>query len=160
MLIDTKLQILAKAPDLLEDLMVEIPTEMLKIRRIKGKWSIHEHSVHLAEAQEMIIERFNRFKQEKNPVFVPYLPGDTVSDDYLIDLGLQKSLRKFRTDRKKLVEILKGFSPAEWKNEGIHPEYTQINPLLWLRHVLMHDHFHMYRIEELWLTVNEYLRKP
>ena len=159
MLINTKLEILAAAPALLEDLLAEIPQEMLKERRIKGKWSIHEHAVHLPEAQEMIIQRFHRFKNEKQPVFVPYLPGDTVSDDYLIDLDLQASLQKFREGRKEMVDLLKGFSEKEWNNEGSHPEYIRITPLLWLRHVMMHDHFHLYRIEELWLTTTDYLRK-
>lgn len=159
MLIDTKLNILANAPDLLEDLLAEIPTDLLKAHRIKGKWSIHEHAVHLPEAQAMIIERFKRFKREKNPVFIPYLPGNTVSDAYLIDLDLEKSLEKFRTGRKEMVDLLKKFSEEEWRNEGQHPEYVSINPLLWLRHVMMHDHFHMYRIEELWLTTSDYLRK-
>ncbi len=160
MLIETKLKILASAPDLLEDLLAEIPINLLKERRIKGKWSIHEHAVHLPEAQEMIIERFKRFQQEENPVFTPYLPGNTVSDDYLIDLDLQESLKKFRLGRRKMVELLKDFSAKDWSNEGKHPEYHRINPLLWLRHVMMHDHFHMYRIEELWLTTTEYLKKP
>jgi len=158
MLINTKLQILAQAPDLLEELLSEIPFDLLKAHRIKGKWSIHEHAVHLPEAQEMIIERFKRFKQEKNPVFTPYLPGDTVSDAYLIDLDLGASLEKFRTGRKELIQLLKKFDDTHWKNEGVHPEYSSINPLLWLRHVMMHDHFHMYRIEELWLTTKKYLR--
>ncbi len=159
MLIDTKLKVLAEAPGLLEDLLAEVPVELLKERRIKGKWSIHEHAVHLPEAQTMIIERFKRFQREKNPEFIPYLPGDTVSDDYLIDLDLQASLKKFRIGRKKMIDLLKDFSVEDWTNEGKHPEYNQINPLLWLRHVMMHDHFHMYRIEELWLTTSDYLRK-
>jgi len=39
MLLNTKLQVLAKAPDLLEELLSEIPFDLLKAHRIKGKWS-------------------------------------------------------------------------------------------------------------------------
>ena len=159
MIIQEKLQMLALAPNLLEELLDQIPKEMLKLRRIPGKWSIHEHAVHLEEAQKMIIQRFHRFKQEKNPEFIPYLPGTTVPDDYLMDLDLEESLASFRKNRLELIELLKTFSNEDWTNEGKHPEYTQINPLLWLRHIMMHDHFHMYRIEELWLTTDSYLRK-
>ncbi len=160
MLIETKLQILAEAPNLLEDLLAEIPNDLLKIRRIKGKWSIHEHACHLAEAQRMIIGRFKRFKQEKNPTFVPYLPGTTVPDDNLAKMDLPEQLADFRANRQVMVDLLRSYTEADWSNEGSHPEYKQINALLWLRHVLMHDHFHMYRIEELWLTTEEYLRQP
>lgn len=159
MLIEKKLQVLAAAPDLLEDLLAEIPTEMLKERRIPGKWSIHEHAVHLEEAQKMIIERFKRFQNEPNPVFTPYLPGKTVPDDYLKDLNLEQSLIDFRKHRGEMVDLLSTFTEAQWTNEGSHPEYRQISALLWVRHVMMHDHFHMYRIEELWLTMPDYLRK-
>lgn len=158
-MIEMKLEILAKAPGLLEELLMEIPVEMLKAKRIKGKWSIHEHAVHLPEAQEMIIERFKIFQREKHPTFVPYLPGNTVSDDYLIDLDLNISLEKFRAGRQELITLLKSFSTRDWANEGSHPEYIKMNPKVWLRHVMMHDHFHMYRIEELWLTTEDYLRK-
>jgi len=158
--INKKLEILAAAPDLLEELITEVPEEILKVRRIKGKWSIHEHACHLAEAQRMIIGRFKRFKQEKNPTFVPYLPGKTVPDDNLAKMDLQEQLADFRKNRLVMIDILKNYTKEEWLNEGNHPEYKSINPLLWLRHVLMHDHFHMYRIEELFLTNEEYLRKP
>jgi len=129
MLINKKIEILAAAPDLLEELISEVPEEIRKVRRIKGKWSIHEHACHLAEAQRMIIGRFKRFKQEKK-------------------------LADFRKNRLVMIDILKNYTSEDWHNEGSHPEYTSINPLLWLRHVLMHDHFHMYRIEELLLTNN------
>jgi len=159
MLIETKLDILAAAPALLEDLLNEIPVEMHKQRRIPGKWSIHEHAVHLEEAQKMIIERFKRFQQEEKPVFEPYLPGTTVSDDYLIDLDLATSLVDFRKNRQEMIDLLRTFTTEQWTNEGRHPEYQHISALLWIRHVMMHDHFHMYRIEELWLTTDPYLRK-
>lgn len=159
MLIETKLDILAAAPALLEDLLNQIPVEMHKQRRIPGKWSIHEHAVHLEEAQKMIIERFKRFQQEENPVFEPYLPGTTVSDDYLIDLDLATSLADFRKNRQEMIDLLRTFTTEQWTNEGTHPEYRHISALLWIRHVMMHDHFHMYRIEELWLTTDSYLRK-
>ena len=160
MMIETKLEILAASPDLLEDLLAEIPKDLLKIRRIKGKWSIHEHACHLAEAQRMTIGRFKRFKQEKNPTFVPYLPGTTVPDDNLAKMDLQEQLADFRANRQVMIDLLRSYSAEDWSNEGSHPEYKRINALLWLRHVLMHDHFHMYRIEELWLTTEEYLRQP
>jgi len=136
MLINKKIEILAAAPDLLEELISEVPEEIRKVRRIKGKWSIHEHACHLAE------------------------PGTTVPDDNLAKMDLQEQLADFRKNRLVMIDILKNYTSEDWHNEGSHPEYTSINPLLWLRHVLMHDHFHMYRIEELLLTTEEYLRKP
>src|SRR6185369_6081300 len=42
---------LANAPALLVPLILEVPPEMRNRRPARGKWSVHEHACHLAEAQ-------------------------------------------------------------------------------------------------------------
>ncbi len=154
-----KLNQLAENPKLLEDLLNDIPEEILKSRRIKGKWSIHEHVCHLAEAQSMMIERFRTFKTVKNPAFQPYLPGtSTTPDDYLMLMDFQESLVKIKNDRIEMISFLETFSEEDWQNQGSHPEYKAFSADIFLRHIIMHDHLHMYRIEELWLTEDEYLK--
>ena len=44
-----------------------------------------------------------------------------------------------------------------WQKTATHPEYAQYSFYILVRHILMHDHWHMYRMEELWLTRDEYL---
>lgn len=156
--IKSKLEVLAKSPDFLEELVSEVPEDRLKKRRIPGKWSIHEHACHLTDAQQMILERFQTFKDVSNPQFTPFLPGnDDTPDDHLRQMELQQALQDFRTGRREMIELLETFTEKDWQNEGHHPEYERYNPHLFLRHVMMHDHFHMYRIEELWLTTDKYL---
>jgi len=155
-----KLKLLSNSPSLLKELLDEIPHSMLKLRRIKGKWSIHEHACHLAEAHQMMMERFKKFKTEKNPVFVPYLPDSLdIAEDYLLKMDIDACLEQFISDRKKMVDYLQTFEEADWKNNAQHPEYRIYNADIFLRHIVMHDHLHMYRIEELWLTTDEYLNK-
>lgn len=152
------LSIIEKAPSLLEDLISEIPGEILKLKRRPGKWSIHENACHLAEVHRMMIERFKLFKTVRNPVIKPYLPGSTETpDDYLMDLDLHDCLGRFRKDRAIMLDLLQTFSEEDWTNPGSHPEYIKFNPEIFLRHIMMHDHLHMYRIEELWLTTPDYL---
>lgn len=156
--IEILLDSLDKAPTILEDLISEIPQSVFKNKRIPEKWCIHEHTCHLYDAQKMMIDRFNIFKATKRPSFTPFLPGtNDTPDDHLIDMDLKTSLEGFRTDRKSMVALLKTFTVEDWGNEATHPEYIQYNPKLFLRHIVMHDHFHMYRIEELWLTADGYL---
>jgi len=152
------ISILEKAPSTLKDLLSEIPGNMLKIKRRPEKWSIHENACHLAEVHPMMIKRFKRFKSEKNPEFKPYLPGsDTTPDDNLIDLNLIESLARFEDDRKELIELVSTFTEQDWINEAIHPEYIIFTAEIFLRHIMMHDQLHMYRIEELWLTRDAFL---
>jgi len=107
----------------------------------------------------MIKDRFETFMKEANPVFKLYLPGATVSDDNLIHMDLLDSIQLFSELRAKMVSHLKTFEDDLWNKRALHPEYVEYSPYILLRHAMMHDHFHMYRIEELRLTKDEYLRK-
>ncbi len=148
---------LNSTPLLLRAFIGQIPVVLLKSRRKPNKWSIHEHACHLAQAEVMIQERFKKFKAEDQPEFNPYLPGNTISDKDLINLDLSEQLYQFEATRNQTLSLLKGFDDAMWSKEGKHPEYTNYSALILLRHLLMHDYFHMYRMEELWLTKQEYL---
>ena len=148
---------LDQSPPILNDLIAGIPSEILKQRRIPGKWCIHEHACHLAQAEEMILQRFKSFKNLEYPEFQPFLPGETVSSDHLIYLNLDESIRMYAINRKKLIDLVNSFDESIWNKKATHHEYIEYNALILLRHTLMHDHFHMYRIEELWLTKDEFL---
>lgn len=153
------ISVIRNAPSFLEDLVEEIPEDLLKVRRRPGKWSIHENVCHLAEVHTMMIERFKVFKTEYNPVINPYIPGsDAASDDYLLEIDYDTSLANFRKDRKAMMNVIRSFTTDDWTNEGRHPEYKKFNAEIFLRHIMMHDQLHMYRIEELWLTNDDYLK--
>jgi len=161
MAIEDKLSILSQTPHILKELVDEIPIDQLKVKRQAGRWCIHEHVCHLFEALHMMLERFKTFKRVKNPSFKPYLPGtnDVAASSTLIDMNMDKCLIGFKRERMKLLELLKSYDKDDWKNEGSHPEYVRYNPAIFLRHIMMQDHLHMYRIEELWLTTNEFIGK-
>ncbi|MGI6456193.1 MAG: DinB family protein [bacterium] len=140
------------SPERLRELLSDIPPERLKEHRIPGKWSIHENACHLALVDEMMLQRLERFMQEEHPEFKPYCPGEGEADVVLLDLDLQTCLEKYATLRRQLVEKLSTLTPDLWQRKAIHPEYLDYTPFIMARHVLLHDHLHMYRIEELWLT--------
>ncbi|MDA0195055.1 MAG: hypothetical protein O2951_08420 [Bacteroidetes bacterium] len=58
-----------------------------------------------------------------------------------------------------MVSLVKSFENDLWSKTAVHPEFNKYSHYILLRHAMMHDHFHMYRIEELWLTKDEYLKK-
>ena len=155
--VNTLIECLSKSPLILREFIGKIPEEKLKNPRRKRNWTIHENACHLAQAEIMISERFLKFKREPEPDFNPYLPGKTLSDGNLIHLELGQQLNLFESQRLKTVELLKSYDDSIWNKKGKHPQYTEYNAHILLRHTLMHDHFHMYRIEELWLTKDHYL---
>jgi hypothetical protein len=150
---------LGQTPKLLSKLLSEIPPERMKERRIPGKWSIHEHAVHLAEAQAMLNGRLKRFAEEPGPKFVPYLPGKGEAKVELLSLDLKDRVAEFRRLREEAIEFAKAQNAEYWQREGEHPEYERYTPFIMLRHMLLHDHLHLYRIEELALTRDAYLPK-
>ena len=74
-----------------------------------------------------------------------------------MDLNLEETLERFPAYREEMLSVVRDWPEEIWRRQAKHPEYEQYTPYILLRHVLMHDHFHMYRIEELWLTTDEYL---
>ena len=157
--IDLLIQGLASTPEILENLLADIPVEKLKQERIKNKWTIHEHVCHIAQAEEMIYNRFNEFNQKVTPQFNAYLPGKTVETSGFIYLDAKDELEHFKTERAKTLHLIKNFSLDMWERKACHEEYREYGAYILLRHVLMHDFFHMYRIEEMWLTKDEFLIK-
>ncbi len=105
----------------------------------------------------MIIDRFRLFIREDEPEFTPYIPGKTDSDVNLLEMDLEATLELFPGRRNDLIELFKNMPSDFWHKQGRHREYLEYTPYILLRHVLMHAHFHMYKIEELWLTTDEYL---
>ena len=150
---------LEAAPALLANLIDQVPRDLYQQQRIPGKWTIHEHACHLVDAQKMINSRFLTFQQQESPEFEVYLPGATFKDDYLMSMDLPDTIHKFPLIRSELMEIIGSYTSEIWERNAKHPEYKEYDPYILLRHTLMHDHFHMYRIEELWLTRETYLRK-
>lgn len=153
------LSCLEKTPKLLERLLSQIPEETFKVRRIENSWSIHEHACHIATGDRIgFIDRLHQFLNEESPVFVP-LSGESYPHDYLMEMDLTRAIRGFYEDRAELIRLAGSLDDAVWGKEGKHPEYMVFTPYIMLRHRLMHDHLHMYRIEELWLTRDQFIRK-
>lgn len=142
---------------ILTTLVREVPEDQLTIRRIPDKWSIHEQVCHLADVQGMLLERMQRFETEDPYEIQPFIPGDTVSDAHLRKMEIPQALAEFKRLREAQLEWVESVSATYWDKTALHPQYRLYTPLILLRHVLMHDHFHLYRIEELWLTEEAYL---
>jgi hypothetical protein len=143
---------LEKTPRILAGLLAQIPAEILKKRRIGNSWCIHEHACHVATGDRIgFMDRLHRFLDEECPVFVP-LSGESFPPDHLMEMSLASALDRFFEERPESIGLARSLEPSLWGKEGRHPEYITFTPYIMLRHRLMHDHYHMYRIEELWLT--------
>lgn len=108
----------------------------------------------------MLTKRIERFMNEDNPEFVPFIPGeDKAESDTPLRMSIESALELFSCNRASQLQLLESADDIAWKKRATHPEYEEYSLYILTRHVLMHDHWHMYRMEELWLTRNTYLTR-
>jgi uncharacterized damage-inducible protein DinB len=151
---------LRRSPKILSEFLETIPEDKLDLRRGSGFWTIAEHMSHLAQVQPMLFDRFNRFLAEDYPEFVPYLPDKEQDEpEAPARMNMAEALDQFVQYRNKQIELLESTSENIWQRKGRHPEYDRYSLYILVRHTLMHDYWHMYRIEELWLTKDAYLTR-
>ena len=157
--IKTILRSLADSITIFEGFLRSTPTEALDRRRGEGFWSIHEHADHLADVQPMILERMQRILSEDMPEFIPFIPEQDDENEEIPLRTVQEIIGQFKTVRENQLELLRAAGPENWRRMAVHPEYTRYGLFILARHAFMHDHWHLYRMEELWLTRDEYLTR-
>ena len=97
---------------------------------------------------------------EDSPEFVPYVPGGGKAEPETPPrMSIESALDQFARNRASQLLLLESADDVVWKKRAIHPEYEEYSLYILARHVLMHDHWHMYRMEELWLTRDPYLTR-
>ena len=154
------LEALSRSPKILSEFVKTIPENKLESRRGEGFWTIAEHYSHLAQVQPMLLKRFERFMNEDKPEFVSYVPGGGEKEPETPPcMSIDTALDQFASYRARQLQILENADNSSWGKTGIHPEYEEYSLYILTRHVLMHDHWHMYRMEELWLTKDAYLTR-
>lgn len=147
--IETILNALSETPRLLKELISEIDPKLYKKKIIEGKWSIHENATHIAVGDIYIFQKMLKdFKEKQKPTFES-LSGENFAEDFFIELDLKKSINDFFEIRQRTIELAKEFNSNDWNKLAIHPEYKTYTPYIMLRHILMHDHNHLYKIEDM-----------
>jgi hypothetical protein len=108
----------------------------------------------------MLLKRFHRFMNEDHPEFVPYIPSDPKDEPVIHPyMDVTAAIEQFAHYRDKEIVMLEGADDVIWQKIATHPEYEHYSLRILVRHVLLHDYWHMYRMEQLWLTRDAYLPK-
>ncbi len=142
-------------PDILEAYFRNIQEEYLDRKRGESVWTIKEHLYHLAGVQELMYHRILTIKTEENPAIRPYFPVNEPNRASLFP-SVEAAFNHYRDWRRKQTEVLRGLTEMEFNKEAVHDEYIRYNIPILVNHIISHDYWHMYRIEELWLTKDEY----
>ena len=142
---------LENAPGIIVPMVREVPGAIIKRRPQPGKWSAHEHACHLAEVHPIFFSRLDLMLRETNPRITSYDPARDMEEDALLKMDLYEAMGRFSSDRRRLVDQLKGLSAGDWQRTATHEEYDHYSVFIMFRHLALHDMLHAYRIEELLL---------
>ena len=140
---------ITSAPDLLEGFMAGLSHQQVDRVRAPGLWSVREHLVHLADLQQLYVERIVAFRDNERPVMVPW---DPAAEDAARRTGTppREALDRFCSFRERQVELLCSLDDAVWEREAVHPEFERYTlEFLLVHHIVAHDGFHLYRMAEL-----------
>ncbi|CAM1372768.1 DinB family protein [Tenacibaculum xiamenense] len=143
------LSALQETPRILNELILEIDPKLIRRIIVKDKWTIHEHATHIAITDlHGFQKRLLDFKEKEKPEFIS-LSGDNFERDFYLNLNLEQTVKNFFSVRQKTIELAKSLTEEDWNKEAVHPEYKIYTPYIMLRHLLMHDHNHLYKIEDM-----------
>ena len=139
---------LKNAPAILANLINHTPSQRLKWSPRISIWTIKEHVHHLAMAQMMLSKRIKLFMTNEHPVIAPFTPeGDDAPTPS--SKSIDKLLAVFERFRVIQVKDLTDAEETVWSRTADHPEYIEYDFSILARHIMVHDYFHMHRIEEL-----------
>jgi hypothetical protein len=135
---------------------IERMTEQEINRRIKDYWTIFEHIDHLVVTQKMLLGRIEQFIKEDNPIMKPYNPDDKPKTG---KASVEDLLKEFCEYRDKQITLIKKAKKSVWDKIGTHEEYSKYSFEILIRHTLIHDSYHLFRMEELWIEKEQYIKE-
>jgi uncharacterized damage-inducible protein DinB len=151
---DDEIAVIKSLPGIIKRFISQIPEQALDNRRNSDSWTIREHLYHIAGVQSMLLQRIKTIRNSERPVIEPYFPAEDVQGAKYCDM--REALNVYADLREKQISVIRRCSEAELKREAFHKEYTAYNIPVILKHMIFHEYWHMYRVEELWLERDEY----
>jgi uncharacterized damage-inducible protein DinB len=148
---ETLIASLEAAPGIIAELVREVPSRNLKRRPAPNKWSAHEHACHIADGDATFLERLEFILNKPSPRIKSMVPSPDEKKGSLLSIDLNDALDKYEKERARVVKRLKELSEEDWRRTAEHEAFSHYSVYNMFRHLLMHEMFHAYRIDELLL---------
>ena len=138
-------------PEIIETYFKNIPEALLDKKRNETSWTIREHLYHIVGVQEMLYQRILKIRDEENPVITPYFPENEPERAELYK-SIEDAFLCYKEIRERQLLLIRQIKEPDFYKEAAHGEYVKYNIPIIMNHMIFHEYWHMYRIEELWLT--------
>jgi hypothetical protein len=140
--------VLAETPRQIAGLIHGVPPEKLAKRAVPDKWSVTEILAHLADSELVYGFRIRLILEGGSPPI-----QGTDQDAWARFSGYagqdpQLSLEALRTDRERLLRLLRSLPPASWDLYGVHSERGKETVRRVAEMLAGHDLNHMKQIKE------------
>lgn len=144
---------LAASPDVYDRLLKDVPAEdtVWDVRPDPDRFTIREAVAHMADWEEVFLDRLTRTREQDEPTLQGYDEGQFAIDRDYAHQGARPNLTRFREGREKIVAFFHSLQPEEWERIGHH---TEVGPISLEAHgvlILGHDGYHAQQVVQ-WLA--------
>ena len=135
-----------QGPTVVRALVRGVGAEQARWRPAAGEWSVIEVVEHLADAEEITIERMRKVLTEERPVIAAYDPAALAIEREYIAGELAGALDRFARVRAEELALVEGLSDEQWRRVGLHEEIGEFALEELLAHMVLHDTNHFRQI--------------
>ena len=140
-------------PAVIGSFVENLDPDCLDRRRSGTSWTAREHIYHIVNVQEMLLGRITLIRDSDNPVIKPFFPEN---EEIPLYGNMAEAMDRFRDWRRKQCDLIGELTPDELVKEARHDEYTEYNILKIINHMIFHEYWHLYRVEEIAHTKDEF----
>lgn len=127
---------------LLVEALDEFPEEMRQWRDEQGRWSVHEHYVHVTDSEVNSYVRCRRLIAEQGGTIMAYDQDKWASQLNYHEQSIDDALALFKALRQQSYRLIKTLPEPVWAHTAIHSEDGEVSLDDWLdtytRHVAEH----------------------
>jgi hypothetical protein len=137
---------LASHPGEIQTFTDGLDEDQLRERPLPGKWSIHEITMHLAEVQDIFMERVARMLTDSKPDITPFHPDEARNNGLYLEHNFSRRVKDFAQQRTALVSLLETLRNEQWLLEGRHPEIPLYSVEKCMEGLMRHEESHLYQM--------------
>jgi len=143
------LELQARTPAILEDLVTKASEDKLMTRPSPDKWSVGEILAHLAEDEIATALRYRQMVEHNGIELAGFDQDMWARAGGYRSRVPEESLTLFRLLRAANLQFLKNLGPEQWESFGIHAERGHITVRDLALHMAGHDANHVEQIRKI-----------
>jgi len=138
-----------EAPQVIAELIADVPVTKLKEPLVPGKWSVTEILMHLAEDELTSSWRYRQMLEHDGPELAGFNQELWAEWSDYRSWEPYDALRMFSLLRQANLKLFAQLTPEQWERYGNHTERGRITVRELCRHMAAHDVNHIEQIRRI-----------